>query len=268
MPIFDLPRTAQREERRDERDARRARMRDPRPLTAEQLYTGPGPNYGATLTPEGSVSDGGGFVPAAARGSEVGQRASMQALGQLGTWARTPGLTGADTAQLNAANFVAQQGAQAGIQALAQQAAMRGMGGGGAAYAAQVAAQQSAANQAAGNAAQIGMYALDRQRGAVGDLANLGLGIDTQAMQRGSAIDEFNRFATGQRDAATMGEYELRLADAARRRQQRDQRIRRVMGGFESLAGFGMDVSRLRSNRGGGGGRGGGGAGGGGGSVK
>ena len=237
MPIFDLPRTAQREERRDEREQRREQRRAPSVLTADQLYSGPGANYGATMTAAGTVDAAGGYAPLAARGSEVGQRAAMQALGQLGTWASSPGLTGADTAQLNAANFVAQQGAQAGIQALAQQAAMRGMGGGGAQYVAQAAAQQSAANQAAQNAAQVGMYALDRQRGAVGDLANLGLGMDTQAMQRGSAVDEFNRYATGATDAATLGNYQLRLADYERRKEERQQRLRAFGEAMRTLGG-------------------------------
>lgn len=261
MPIFDLPRTDERERRRDRRDERRAMMRDPRRLTSEQLYSGPGANYGATLTPDGSVDAAGGYVPAAAMGSQAGQRAATAALGQLSTWANSPGLTGADRATMSAADFTAQLGAQAGIQALAQQAAMRGMGMGGAMFASQAAANQSASNQAAMTAADVAQGAMGRQREAVAGLANLGLGLDTQAMQRGSAIDEFNRFATGATDAATLGEYELHLADAERRRQQRDQRIGRVMAGMQQIANFGLGVGQLRAASGGSGGGGGGGGG-------
>jgi hypothetical protein len=187
----------------------------PRGPTAEQLYGGP--------------EAFSGYTPEAARGDPAGQAAARAALGQMGQWAQGT-MTGADQAAMQQAQFTGEQASRSALDAIAQQAAMRGTGGGGLDYLARAAAAQSGANMAAQLASQQAQAMQDRQFGATQGLAAMGLGLDTQAMQRGGAIDDFNRWATGASADAAQQAYQNVMARWQAKQDQRQQRMDAIRG--------------------------------------
>jgi hypothetical protein len=159
-------------------------------------------------------------TPAAAQGSQVGQDAAYQALQLLSPMARQSGLTNAEQQAFGQAQMQGQRAAQAGIQALAQQAAMRGMGNSGNAYAAQMGAAQQGANATLAAGTDMARGAQQRQQNAIGQMAGLGMGLDTMATGHQGAIDQFNQYATGAQGAAVQQSYQDRLAAAKQKQDQ------------------------------------------------
>ena len=178
------------------------------------------------------------YVPLGAQGSQVGQQAAQQALDLLRPYATSAnGLTSADNAAMGAANNSAALQSQAMIQSLAQQAAMRGVGNAGLTQTMQAQAAQQGANNAAQMGSNILGMAQNRKMQAIGALGQAGMGLDTQAMQRGSIVDQFNQNATNSQGQAALAAYGTRVND----QQLEGQKWDRLTGAATSALGmFGM----------------------------
>lgn len=229
--------------RADIREQRRAARKPPKAPSAMGL-AGPGANFGATVNQFGQVQAGSRPSPLAAQGSQFGQQAAMDALNNIRGFT-SGGFTAADRAMIGQQQNAANLQSQAAIQSLAQQAAARGMGGAGMTQVMQAQAAQSGANQAAQNAAQYGLGAQQRAMGATQALFGMGQGLDTQAMQRGGALDAFNQWQTGTQMGAQQQDYQNQLARWQAEQAQRQARMQAITGGLQSLGSFGLGAASL-----------------------
>ena len=184
-----------------------------------------------------------GYIPLGAQGSQVGQQAAQQALDLLRPYATSAnGLTSSDNAAMGAANNSAALQSQAMIQSLAQQAAMRGVGNAGLTQTMQAQAAQQGANNAAQMGSNILGMAQNRKMQAIGALGQAGMGLDTQAMQRGSLVDQFNQNATNSQGNAMLQAYQGSVQDQQLQIQRMNQMfgmIQPMMGGMGGMGGMG-----------------------------
>jgi hypothetical protein len=170
-------------------------------------------------------------------GSQVGTQAAYQALNMLSPIAQQ-GFTAADMQGINAAGNAAALQSQAMIQSLAQQAAMRGQAGGGIGQVQQASAAQQGANQGMQRGTGIAMAANDRRMNAIGDMAQLGMGLDQNAFQHQLADTDLAKYLSSQAGQASMNAYQ------GRRQQNQDDDvfanyIMPMIGTATSMAGGG-----------------------------
>lgn len=227
------------------------KMPKPQAVAPTQTDLFSGPRAFSDYRPEG----------ANVQGDATGRAAAMNALRQIQDVATT-GTTPQQSQQMAAFLRQGQQATAGARQAALQGAAARGTASGGAGLLAGLAGGQQDANAAADAAAGMATQAENRRYDAMGQAANLGLGIDQQqfgqAAARAASMDQFNQFATGMQFNATQGGFENQRAmdQSAMDRynakmEQRRGRINAVLGLATSAASLGMAG---RSNRASGGG--------------
>jgi hypothetical protein len=171
-------------------------------------------------------------------GSQVGTDAAYQALNMLSPIAQQ-GFTAADMQGINAAGNAAALQSQAMIQSLAQQAAMRGQAGGGIGQVQQASAAQQGANQGMQRGTGIAMAANDRRMNAIGDMAQLGMGIDSSAFQHQLADTDLSKYLSSAAGQAAQGAYQGRLSDQENERRKRSEIAGYITGGAQTIAGLG-----------------------------
>ena len=217
--------------------------------TAGDLYSGP--RAFSDYRPEG----------ANVQGDAAGREAASNALRQIQQVAVT-GQTPQQSQQMAAFLRQGQQATAGARQAALQGAASRGTASGGAGLLAGLAGGQQDANAAADAAAGMATQAENRRYDAMGQSAQLGLGMDAQTFGQGQAnaqaMDAFNQFATGMQFNATQGGFEnQRVMDQAAmdrynaKMEQRRGRINAVLGLATSAASLGMAGRANRASGGG-----------------
>lgn len=177
----------------------------PPALRAEQLYNGP--------------RAFGGYQPGAATAGQQYDKFSDQALGQLGQVART-GFTDVDRAAQRQSQQQAAMGEKAQRGAVMQDAAARGQLNAGSTFLAGLVTQQQGANRAQDAATNLQIEGANRRNAATMNMAGLGQQMSAQQMQRASATDQFNQWASGMQAQAAQGVYD---SEQARYQQLQDQ---------------------------------------------
>lgn len=182
--------------------------------TAQQLYSGP--------------QAFGSYRPEAAQGSQYDSY-SNAALGALGDIAEG-GWTQADQAAQGQAQRQANRAESSQRQAVMQQAQARGALNSGNAFLGSLQAQQGAATRANEAATSRSIAGADRRlQGAMGQ-AQIGQAMAGQQMQRGSAVDQFNQWATGANANALQTAYGNQMQRYQAQQQQQQQMWDRIMG--------------------------------------
>lgn len=143
-------------------------------------------------------------------GSQPGMAAAQLALQQM-TQRSQEGWSALDRLALDQANKQASQYEQGQRDAGRQSMAARGMTGSGMDAMYGMMAQQAGADRSADMATTLGIAGRDRAAANTTGMANLGLGMDTQAFQqaqaRAMAVDAYNMWATSKQDDAALQQY-------------------------------------------------------------
>lgn len=189
--------------------------------SAQQLYGGP--------------KAFSGYQPGAATAGRGQEGYTTQALGTLGQIANT-GWSDADRAAQGQAQRQTARNEAGQRGAIMQQAQQRGTLNSGNTFLAGLMAQQQGANRNMENAANLQVAGANRRQGAAMGMAGLGQQLTQNEMQRASAADQFNQWASGMQMNAVQGAYGNEMQRYQAQQDQSNQWWNRISG----MAGMAM----------------------------